>query len=152
LDRYLGVPPSDWVKAFSDSTKKRANEAKETVAKAASKRRADARPSLPLAQYAGRYRDPWYGDVSISQEHDGLSMAFSHSPTLVGRMEPFQYDTFIVRWKDRTLDADAYVTFALQPDGTIRNVRMVPVSPATDFSFDFQDLDLKPVAADAKPF
>jgi hypothetical protein len=28
---------------------------------------------------------------------------------------------------------------------------MAPVSPLTDFSFDFQDLLLKPVAADAPP-
>jgi hypothetical protein len=28
---------------------------------------------------------------------------------------------------------------------------MAPVSPATDFSFDFQDLLLKPVAATAPP-
>ncbi len=50
------------------------------------------------------------------------------------------------------MDADAYVTFALNPDGSIREVKMQPVSPLTDFSFDFQDLDLKPVASDAKPW
>ncbi|MBZ5557177.1 MAG: beta-lactamase family protein [Acidobacteriia bacterium] len=41
--------------------------------------------------------------------------------------------------------ADAYVTFALNPDGTIDQVKMRAVSPSTDFSFDFQDLLLKPV-------
>jgi hypothetical protein len=33
----------------------------------------------------------------------------------------------------------------------VDEVKMAPVSPATDFSFDFQDLLLKPVAADARP-
>ena len=56
----------------------------------------------------------------------------------------FQYDTFIARWRDRELRADAYVSFALKPDGSIDQVKMVPVSPATDFSFDFQDLLLVP--------
>jgi hypothetical protein len=51
--------------------------------------------------------------------------------------------------RDRELRADAYVTFALNPDGTIEQVRMAPTSPAVDFSFDFQDLLLTPVRAEA---
>ena len=43
------------------------------------------------------------------------------------------------------LRADANITFALNPDGTIDRARMAPASPAVDFSFDFQDLDLRPV-------
>ena len=31
------------------------------------------------------------------------------------------------------------------PDGAIDQAKMAAVSPATDFSFDFQDLLLKPV-------
>lgn len=49
-----------------------------------------------------------------------------------------------MRWSDRELHADAYITFALNPDGTIDQAKMRAVSPATDFSFDFQDLVLKP--------
>jgi hypothetical protein len=36
------------------------------------------------------------------------------------------------------------VTFALNPDATIDNARMAAVSPLADFSFDYQDLLLKP--------
>ena len=75
-------------------------------------------------------------------------MRFSHSPALVGDLVPFQHDTFIVRWRDRELRADAYVSFALNPDGTINQAKMRAVSPETDFSFDFQDLLLKPVPVD----
>ena len=53
---------------------------------------------------------------------------------------------------NRTLLADAYVTFALKPDGSIDTVRMKAVSPLTDFSYDFHDLQLAPVARDAKPY
>ena len=38
--------------------------------------------------------------------------------------------------------ADAYVTFILGADGTAERIRMKAVSPTTDFSFDFHDLDL----------
>ncbi|HEX7138779.1 MAG TPA: hypothetical protein VF219_13060 [Vicinamibacterales bacterium] len=46
------------------------------------------------------------------------------------------------------LRADAFVAFASKPDGSIDRIRMTSVSPSTDFSFDFQDLLLKPVASD----
>ena len=79
-------------------------------------------------------------------ENGKLVMRFSHSPSLTGDLEHFQYDTFIARWRDRELRADAYVTFALKPDGSIDQVKLAAVSPATDFSFDFQDLLLVPVS------
>ena len=72
-------------------------------------------------------------------------MRFSHPPALTGDLEHWQHDTFVARWRDRELRADAFVTFALNPDGTVDRVKMAPVSPATDFSFDFQDLSLTPV-------
>ena len=86
------------------------------------------------------------------EEHAGkLSLRFTHTPDLAGDLEHWQYDTFVARWKNRTLDADAYVTFTLKPDGTIHEVRMAAVSPLTDFSYDFQDLLFRPVAIHATP-
>ena len=49
-----------------------------------------------------------------------------------------------------SMHADAYVTFALKPDGSIDRVTMLPVSPLTDFSFDFQDLLFVPVPPASK--
>jgi hypothetical protein len=77
-------------------------------------------------------------------------MRFSHTPALTGDLEHWQYDTFKARWRDRSLAADAFVTFALNADGSIRQVNMVPVSPLTDFSYDFQDLLLTPAKAGDK--
>ena len=82
--------------------------------------------------------------MTIGLETGKLVLRFSHTPSLTGDLEHFQYDTFIARWRDRELRADAYVIFALKPDGSIDQVKMAAVSPATDFSFDFQDLLLVP--------
>ena len=90
----------------------------------------------------------WYGDVGISLEGDGLVMRFSRTPLMVGDLEHWQYDTFLVRWRDRALRADAFVTFQLEPDGEIERVRMEPASPTVDFSYDFEDLDLQPKRED----
>jgi hypothetical protein len=57
-------------------------------------------------------------------------------------MEHWQHNTWVVRWHDRTLRADAYITFSLNPDGSIAQARMAPTSPAVDFSFNYQDLEL----------
>ena len=151
IDHYLGVPDADWVAAYSAQLKKQRAEGEEAVKKAAGQRKLDTRPALPLASYAGRYRDAWYGDMRIEEHAGKLSIYFTHTPDLAGDLEHWQYDTFVARWKNRTLDADAYVTFSLKPDGTIDEVRMKAVSPLTDFSFDFHDLLFRPVAINAAP-
>ena len=67
LDDYLGapVPAVDWTAAFRKQADDEAAKARAAVDKAASARAAGGAPSLPLATYVGRYRDPWYGDVTI---------------------------------------------------------------------------------------
>ena len=87
---------------------------------------------------------PGTATSSIAEEGGKLVMRFTHTPELVGDMEHWQYDTFVVRWRDRELRADAFVTFALTPEGAIDQAKMEAMSPSTDFSFDFQDLVLKP--------
>ena len=76
-----------------------------------------------------------------------LELHFSKTAQLVGTLEHWQHDSFIVRWRDRSLNADAFVNFALTAAGKVREVRMEAISPLTDFSFDFKDLLLTPVAA-----
>jgi CubicO group peptidase (beta-lactamase class C family) len=152
LDHYLGAPPKDWVAAFAAVAKRQRDEAEKTVREAAAKRNLASKPSLALESYAGRYRDPWYGDIAIETKGDGLAIRFTHTPALTGKLEHWQQDTFVARWNDRSLLADAYITFSLNPDGTIERARMKAVSPLTDFSFDFQDLVLKPVAKNAAPY
>jgi hypothetical protein len=141
------VPTIDWVDAYSKVQARAEARNAEAEKKAVAARDATSRPALPIARYAGTYVDVWYGEIGITLEGGKLVMRFSHTPSLVGELEHFQYDTFIVRWRDRELRADAYVSFALNPDGTIDQARMRAVSPSTDFSFDFQDLLLHPAPA-----
>jgi CubicO group peptidase (beta-lactamase class C family) len=149
LDAYLGAPKTDWSAAYGAALAKQRGDADTSWQKHVAARDAASRPSLPLSKYAGTYRDPWYGDVTITDEGGKLVMRFTRTKSLVGTLEHWQHDTFIVRWREGWLNADAFVTFALTPDATVREVRMAAVSPLTDFSFDFHDLRLAPVAKDA---
>ena len=144
VDFYLGVPGTDWIESYRTVTARDEAEVAQKDKAAAAARDAASKPSLALERYAGTYEDAWYGDVTVTVEQGKPVMRFSHTPSLVGDLEHWQYDTFVVRWRDRELRADAFVTFALNPDGAIDQAKMKPVSASTDFSFDFQDLLLKP--------
>ena len=149
LDYYFHLPPTDWVSAFKAVKDKEEADAAETMKKAAGLRDLNSKPSLPLEKYAGVYNDAWYGPITIRMEKDGLTISFDHTPTMVGDLQHWQYDTFKTHWRTRTIE-DAFITFALNPDGSIDSARMAAVSPLADFSFDYQDLLLKPVATAEK--
>jgi len=144
LDSYLGGPTQDYILAFKAEEDKSRKEADETMAKASQARAADSKPSLPLEKYAGDYSDPWYGKVTIRHENGGLVLNFER--TLKGRLDlqHWQYDTFKAHWRDRDIE-DAFLAFALKPDGSIDHFTMVAVSPLADFSFDYQDLYFTPM-------
>ncbi len=144
VDHDLGAPATDWTDAYLKLQAREDAATAKALDESAAARDASSKPSLPPARYAGVYTDAWYGDIAIEEAGGRLVMRFSRTPQLVGDMEHWQYDTFIVRWRDRELRADAYVTFALNPDGSIERAKMEAVSPETDFSYDFQDLDLRP--------
>jgi hypothetical protein len=144
IDHYLGAPGTDWIETYRVLTARSDSAVAEADKKAAAARDAASKPSLALAGYAGTYEDVWYGGIAIAFEQGKLVMRFSRTPSLVGDLEHWQHDTFVVRWRDRELRADAFVTFALNPNGSIDQVKMQAVSPTTDFSFDFQDLLLRP--------
>lgn len=145
LDQYLGMAPVDWIGRIADVDRElKAKEEARVKGEAASRAKAST-PSLALRDYEGEYEDAWYGKVTVKRQGSKLVMSFSRTPDLTGEMEHFQHDTFIVRWKERNFNADAYATFSLDHDGSIERLRMKPVSTETDFSYDFQDLLFTPV-------
>ncbi|HWY21889.1 MAG TPA: serine hydrolase [Candidatus Acidoferrum sp.] len=144
LDHYFNLPHTDWIASFKSVKDTQEKDAAEAMKKAEGTRAADSKPSLPLEKYAAAYNDAWYGPITIHRENTGLVITFDHTPSMIGDLQHWQYDTFKAHWRDRTIE-DAFVTFSLKPDGRIESARMAAVSPLADFSFDYQDLLLKPV-------
>ena len=145
LDAYLGSGGHDWVEAYGKAVDKGRGKADAAWARHQAARTRGTRPSLALAAYAGAYQDRWYGGMHITQAGKALRLQFDRTAQLAGTLEHWQHDTFIVRWDDRSLNADAFVNFSLDPDGAVREVRMQAISELTDFSFDFHDLLFVPV-------
>lgn len=140
LDAYLKAPRRDWVEIGTAYGAKREAAAKTIEDAAAKIEGSSGSPSLSLAAYAGTYRDPWRGEATVRLENDKLMLKISRTNSLEGPLTPYSGNIFIVHWNDRTLNADAYVRFDQGYDAKVAEMTMRAVSPATDFSFDFQDL------------
>lgn len=93
--------------------------------------------------YKGTYKDNWFGDVTISVKNGKPWFDAKRSPKLTGELFFYKGNTFVVKWRDRSMDADAFVNFTLDETGKAAGITMKPISPLTDFSYDFQDLDFK---------
>ncbi len=108
-------------------------------------RAAAPKPGLPLSAYAGVYRDPWYGTVTVSEtgkgKTRGLHVSFDKTPSLRGKLIPFDGETFQTVFDDRTQE-DAFISFDVA-NGVVTSALVKAVSPLADFSFDYQDLRLK---------
>ena len=142
LDHYLGLPHTDWVARYQQEKQRRVAQAL-TALKAQGAQPAPVGPSLPLERYTGTFADPWYGNIEVSRADGKLRIDFKSTPRMAGPLEHWQYDTFITRLEDKSIEP-AYVTFSLDAEGKVDQVRMKAVSPLADFSYDYQDLRFTP--------
>lgn len=142
LDILLDVPAHDWLAATRALKAAQRDEVTKLTGGGDFVAPAGG-PSQPLEAYAGRYRDAWYGDVVVTRDAAGLAIDFTHTPAFKSRLEPFGPDSFRTRFA-RGAGEDAVVTFLLR-DGKVERIATRALSPLADFSFDFHDLDLRPV-------
>ncbi|MEO6904763.1 MAG: serine hydrolase [Ginsengibacter sp.] len=145
-DSYYGIKGKDRVKEYYDNVLKQEANAKKITDKIWDDIITEQKKNttkIDIAKYEGTYNDPWFGDVVISEKNDKPWFDSKNSPRLSGEMIAYKGNTFIVKWNDRSMDADAFVMFDLDYEGKPDEIKMKPISPLTDFSFDFQDLNFK---------
>ncbi|MEO9893257.1 serine hydrolase [Aurantibacter sp.] len=149
LDRYLELDYFDWTETYAERLNRLDNVADEVVAKIwAVVKKAD-KTTLDPTNYTGIYKDPWFGKIEIYENEKQLWFKALRSPKLTGPMHYYKANTFVVKWQDTSLiDADAFVMFQLDEEGKAQGFKMKGISPAIDFSYDFQDLDLKRINGD----
>ena len=141
LEDALELEDKDWVeelakKHFASKQKAYANAKPDTPA--------DYQPQLPNINYTGTLHDDWYGDVIIEQLDGKLRIDFTHTKRLKGTLEHYTGNTFIVKWDEKLLEADAFIRFDMGANNRVNSANMRAVSTAvTDFSFDFRNLNLK---------
>ncbi len=140
-DSYLGSKKIDWLPRLVKARKDELEEAtKITDSVEAETKKATTASTYDWRSFIGTYRDPWMGEVMILEKNGQPWLQMKRSPKLTGRMYPYKGTTMVVRWIDRSMDADAFVTFGLDEEGIAKTIRMKAISPLTDFSYDFHDL------------
>jgi CubicO group peptidase (beta-lactamase class C family) len=147
-DGYLNCANRDWVSFYAkNKAQGQAEDQKmrDEIWKEIAKVQKEKAGKADYSAYIGTYHDLWFGDVVISVKNGKLWFDSKRSPKLTGEMFAYKGNTFVVKWRDRSMDADAYVNFSLNTEGLGAGITMKPISPLTDFSYDFQDLDLKRV-------
>jgi hypothetical protein len=60
-------------------------------------------------------------------------------------MSFYKANSFAIKWEYQDMNADAFAVFSLDEEGKAQSIKMKGISPDIDFSFDFQDLDLRRV-------
>lgn len=143
-DSYLGFAPEDWVLRFDTLVAKSDKEDAELNQKVQAEidsalLQAGKQPNAKL--FTGEYADSWLGKVIIAERNGKLWFQSVRSPQLRGEMSFYKGNTFAVKWVNRRMKADAFVLFNLDQEGKAAGFRMKAISPLTDFSYDFHDLD-----------
>ncbi len=143
-DSYLGLPYFDHLanlskdrKAREDNADKITDEVWETVAKNAK----DKTNKRDMKKYAGTYKDNWFGEVILTEKKGRLFFTSVRSPRLTGEVFHYKNENFVVKWNIRSFHADAHLFFDLDTNGNPIHLKMKAISPLTDFSYDFHDLD-----------
>lgn len=148
-DGYFGIEGKNRIKQYNDARLKYEKRADKITAKVEAdikKQLHDKSLKLADSKITGTYKDPWFGKVTVKKLTDGkLQFKSLKSSDLTGTMQFYKGTTFIVRWNERSLKADAFVNFSLNTEGSANGFTISPISPLTDFSYDFQDLDFKRV-------
>ncbi|EGI75198.1 serine hydrolase [Pseudoalteromonas sp. Hal273] len=141
LEDALELEDKDWVE---DLAKSHFEGKQQAYANAKPEAPADYQPQLPNINYTGTLHDDWYGDVIIEQLDGKLRIDFTHTKRLKGTLEHYTGNTFIVKWDEKLLEADAFIRFEMSSQNRVNSAKMRAVSTqVTDFSFDFRNLHLK---------
>ncbi len=142
---YLGIDGVDWVEYFSREQEQEQEPVpgKESEPEPASIDYENGSVLAPLSTYTGTYSDPWFGDVSVMLVEDELWFASAKSQRITGQLWPQSEHTFIARWSDRSVNADAWVMFEIDESGTSSGIKMLKLLKNSEI--DYMDLDFSRV-------
>ena len=62
------------------------------------RRNPNTKPNLPLRSYAGKYSDPFYGEMEVAFANDKLRLIMSRDRA--ADLEHWHFDTFVTKWSE----------------------------------------------------
>lgn len=139
-DSYLGISNADHILRLSEDRRKKEDDADkitDEVWTRTANNLKDESLKTDFKKYVGTFKDNWFGEVSILEKKGKLYFTSKRSPRLAGEIFYYKDNTFAVKWNIRSFHADSFIFF----DSDASHFKMKAISPLTDFSYDFHDLD-----------
>ena len=141
---YLGLPNFDFVSYIGKerhTKEENADKITDEVWETVTKNYKNKKFKIDTKKFVGRYTDNWFGDVIISDKKGKMYLQSVRSPRLTGEVFFYKNNNYVVKWNIRSFHADAHIFFDLDENGNANHFKMKAISPLTDFSYDFHDLD-----------
>ncbi len=113
VDMLLKAPDHDWNKHYGDIVAAEEFAARRRAVEIERSRKGGTKPSLPLADYGGKYTEPAYGEAIVKLEAGELVLEWSRFRC---KLEHFHFDTFRVpdrhlgQWPVQFIITDGKVT------------------------------------------
>ncbi len=130
-DRILGLEPVDWIGDAAKRQIEGEEVAKKAAAKKVTRRVAGTAPAHKLAEYAGGYAHPGYGDLEVALEAGKLRFTYNGITT---PLEHWHYETFNGGKADDPTFADMKLTFRTDVNGRVVGVQ-APFEPSLDETY-----------------
>ncbi len=92
-----------------------------------------------LTTWTGRYRDPWFGEITLCPRAGHVNFAAVKSPKLSGTVMQLG-SRYLVHWDNRDVDMDAWLHHRAGEGQQPAMLRMAKLDPKGDFSSDYEDL------------
>ncbi len=142
-DSYLGLDDFGWTDKIAGWMQYQKNMSDVVTKKVWEKVESAKNVKVKNEDFIGIYEDSWFGKIEVFEKDKNLWFKSYRSPKLNGPMAFYNANTFAIKWEYQAMNADALAIFSLDETGKAQSIKMKGISPNIDFSFDFQDLDLK---------
>lgn len=142
-DSYFGLDDAKWVDNRARNLSRNTSATDEVTKKVWAQVDDVKHIKYEHQYYRGMYHDKWFGQMEVYEKSGELWIRSLRSPKLNGHMFFYDTNTFAVKWDYQDMNCDAFVLFSSGKNGQAQSFKMKGISPSMDFSFDFQDLDLK---------
>lgn len=140
FDAVLNLEPTDWSEYYLKQTQASEKSEIEAIRQKEAERAKNAKPQLPLSSFAGTYENELYGKISFAEEAGKLVVRMSNSPTFIGDLEFWQFNTFRVVWRDPVAEK-TFLTFALADDSKVASVKMALDDFIDDAEYEYRKID-----------
>jgi CubicO group peptidase (beta-lactamase class C family) len=123
IDAFLGAEPHDWAQIYFERVERILDARAGAKTRREEARIKDTEPSLAPEAYVGKYTSAIYGDAEITQKDGVLTLDPKAHPAISGRLEHWQFDTYLCTWTDPVWD-QSLVYFDLDDAGEVSQLRL----------------------------